>query len=181
MTAETSPEIRRSSIGRVPLAGDVVAGRYVVERVLGTGGMGMVVAARDRERDVRVALKLLVGGEAKAIQRFFREALLAGSFRSEHVAGILDVGRADDGTPFLVMEYLEGRDLAKVLAKEGPLPVDRAVDYVLQACEGLAGAHALGIVHRDLKPANLFLAKRPDGSRIIKLLDFGISKTPEPG
>jgi len=164
--------------------GELLMGRYLVERIVGKGGMGVVVVATHLKLDQPVAIKLLLAEQMKKptlVARFAREARAAAKIVSDHVARVIDVDETKAGIPFIVMEYLEGRDLAKVLAKEGPLPVDRAVDYVLQACEGLAGAHALGIVHRDLKPANLFLAKRPDGSRIIKLLDFGISKAPEPG
>jgi serine/threonine-protein kinase len=95
---------------------------------------------------------------------------------SEHVARVLDVGTSEAGTPYMVMEYLDGEDLEHVLASRGPLPVEEAVGIVLEACEAIAEAHSLGIVHRDLKPANLFLARRPSGKAIVKVLDFGISK-----
>jgi len=160
--------------------GDILAGKYRVEQVLGVGGMGVVVAAHHLHLDERVAIKFLLpevarqGGEPVA--RFMREARAAAKIRSEHVGRVTDVGALDDGTPFLVMEYLEGSDLSKILEQGGPLAVEDALDYVLQACEALAEAHAIGIVHRDLKPANLFLARRADGSPCIKVLDFGISK-----
>jgi serine/threonine protein kinase len=96
--------------------------------------------------------------------------------RGEHVGKVVDVGTSSDGAPYIVMEYLEGQDLASALASHGPMPVAVAVDYVLQACLGLAEAHAAGLVHRDLKPANLFLTRRPDGSPLVKVLDFGIAK-----
>ena len=96
--------------------------------------------------------------------------------KSEHVARVLDAGQAEDGTPFLVMELLDGEDLGEVLKRLGRLPFEQAVDFVLQACEGLAEAHSVGIVHRDLKPGNLFLAKTSNGASIVKLVDFGISK-----
>jgi serine/threonine-protein kinase len=158
----------------------MLAGKYRVERTLGVGGMGVVVAAHHIHLDERVAIKFLLpevavqGGEPVA--RFMREGRAAAKIRSEHVARVSDVGALEDGTPFLVMEYLEGRDLSQVLDEGGPLTADDALDYVLQACEALAEAHALGIVHRDLKPANLFLASRADGSPCVKVLDFGISK-----
>jgi serine/threonine-protein kinase len=160
--------------------GDVIAGKYRVERLLGSGGMGIVVAARHSELDERVAIKLLrsevaaTAGEVSV--RFAREGRAAAKIRSEHVARILDVGTLDGGVPFLVMEYLEGQDLSTHLEEQGPLPVADAVDYILQICEALAEAHTIGIIHRDLKPANLFLTKRADGSPCVKLLDFGISK-----
>lgn len=159
--------------------GEVLAGKYRVERVLGVGGMGVVVAARHAQLGTRVALKFLLPQAAKdadTVTRFLREAHAAARITSEHVARIIDVGTLDGGAPYLVMEYLQGRDLDAVLEERGALPVSEAVDYLLQAMEALAEAHAGGIVHRDLKPANLFLAERADGSPLVKVLDFGISK-----
>ncbi len=165
-------------------AGDIIAGKYEVERVLGEGGMGVVVAARHQDLDQRVAVKFLLPEIAKrkdAAERFRREARAAVRITSEHVARVLDVGSSDDGIPYMVMEYLQGDDLAHEIRARGQLPVLEAVTYVLQACEAVAEAHAAGIVHRDLKPANLFLAHRADGSRLVKVLDFGISKSTSPG
>lgn len=162
--------------------GDVLAGKYRVERVLGKGGMGVVVAATHLTLGQRVALKFLLPQateDPQLVARFLREARAAAAIRSEHVARVLDVGELPGGAPYLVMEYLEGRDLAAELTQHGPLPVPLAVDFVLQACEALVEAHALGIVHRDVKPANLFLVKRTDGSPCIKVLDFGIAKQVE--
>jgi serine/threonine-protein kinase len=159
--------------------GDVLAGKFRVERILGKGGMGMVVAAVHLQLDKRVALKFLLPEMAQnpeIVQRFAREARAASRIESEHVAKVLDVGVMENGAPFMVMEYLEGADLAEVLKQRGGLPGQEAIEYVLQACEALAEAHVAGIVHRDLKPANLFLTKRADGSPCIKVLDFGISK-----
>src|SRR5262249_21959882 len=153
---------------------------YKVERVLGQGGMGVVVAALHQQLEQRVALKFLLpegAADATVVGRFVREARAAVRLRSEHVARVLDVGMADTGTPYIVMEYLEGRDLASVLNEERQLSIPRAVTYVLQASEAIAEAHALGIVHRDLKPANLFLTCRPDGTPCVKVLDFGVSKS----
>jgi eukaryotic-like serine/threonine-protein kinase len=161
--------------------GDLIAGKYAVERVLGDGGMGVVVAARHLELGERVALKFLLPEALKnpeACLRFVREARAAARIKGEHVARVLDVGTRDDGIPFIVMEYLEGHDLGRIIETRGPLAVSDAVHYVLQACEAVAEAHALGIVHRDLKPANLFLTTSPDGSPLVKVLDFGISKSP---
>ncbi|HEX6277135.1 MAG TPA: serine/threonine-protein kinase [Polyangiaceae bacterium] len=160
--------------------GDVVLGKYAIERVLGEGGMGFVVAARHLELGERVALKFLLPEAAKlpeACLRFVREARAAARVKGEHVARVLDVGTRDDGMPFIVMEYLEGQDLGRLVETHGPLAVTDAVHYVLQACEAVAQAHAVGIVHRDLKPANLFLTTSTDGSPLVKVLDFGISKT----
>ena len=162
-----------------PKEGTVVAGKYVVERVIGVGGMGVVVAARHLELDERVALKFLLPETLQfpdVVARFSREARAAVRIKSEHVARIIDVGRLEDGAPYIVMEYLEGGDLEGLLEKRGALSVERAVDFTLQALEAVAAAHALGIVHRDLKPANLFLTKLGDGTTSIKVLDFGISK-----
>lgn len=165
-------------IARMFAAGEVIAGKYRVERILGEGGMGVVVLAQHTELDQRVALKFMLvnaGLPPEALTRFQREARAVAKLRGENVARVIDVGTLDDGTAYIVMEYLEGRDLAE-LCSEHPLPVADAVDYVLQASVALAEAHAQGIVHRDLKPANLFLTHRPDGSPLVKVLDFGVSK-----
>jgi serine/threonine-protein kinase len=164
--------------------GDVLAGKYRVERVLGMGGMGVVVAARHIQLDERVALKFLLPQfveNREVVARFAREGRAAAKIRSEHVARVTDVGMLETGSPYLVMECLEGTDLSALVARQGPLAEADAVEYVLQACEALAEAHALGIVHRDLKPANLFLTRRADGSAAAKVLDFGISKVTSPG
>ncbi len=164
--------------------GDVLAGKYQVERVLGVGGMGVVVAAKHVTLGERVAIKFLLPEaltRADVVARFLREGQAAARLRGEHVARVHDVGKLETGAPFLVMEYLDGKDLGALLREEGPLPVAAAVDYLLQACEALAEAHSAGIVHRDLKPGNLFVVKRLDGSPSIKLIDFGISKILLPG
>jgi len=160
--------------------GSVVAGKYRVERLLGEGGMGWVVQAMHLQLDQRVALKFMNASVAsaspEAVARFLREARAAARIQSEHVARVSDVGTLDTGAPYLVMEYLEGQDLDSLLRIRNALPVSEAVVYAMQACEGLAEAHAAGIIHRDLKPANLFLARKSDDSLRVKLLDFGISK-----
>jgi serine/threonine-protein kinase len=158
--------------------GDVLAGKYRIDRVLGAGGMGVVVAAHHLGLDTRVAIKLLLPAmleQTDVVARFAREARAAAKIKSEHVARVFDVGALEDGSPYLVMEFLDGVDLQKWLQREGPLAVDQAVDFVLQACEAVAEAHSLGIVHRDLKPANLFCVMRSNVPT-IKVLDFGISK-----
>jgi serine/threonine-protein kinase len=163
----------------IAAVGDVLAGKYRVEKILGIGGMGMVVAATHLELDQRVALKFMLPGAAESpdtAARFLREARAAGRLNSDHVCRMVDLGRFDSGAPYIVMEYLQGESLAATLRRRGPLRVSDAVDYVLQAIEGLAEAHAHGIVHRDLKPDNLFLHRRNDGGTILKVLDFGISK-----
>jgi serine/threonine-protein kinase len=159
--------------------GDVLAGQYRVERVLGIGGMGVVVAAHHIQLDEKVALKFLLPdalGNSEAVSRFAREARAAVKIKSEHVARVMNVGTLPNGAPYMVMEYLDGGDLAAWLRERGALSVEQAVEFVLQACEAIAEAHALGIVHRDLKPANLFCIRRADGRLSIKVLDFGISK-----
>jgi serine/threonine-protein kinase len=150
-----------------------------VERIIGIGGMGVVVAARHLELDHLVAIKFLLPKVAEnkdVVGRFTREAKAAVKIQNEHVARVTDVGTLETGAPYMVMEYLEGTDLEDFSRQSGPLSVEECTDFVLQACEAIAEAHALGIVHRDLKPGNLFLVRRPDGSRIVKVLDFGISK-----
>lgn len=157
----------------------MLAGKYRVERVLGAGAMGVVVAAMHLDLGERVALKFLRPEAAvvpEVVARFAAEARAAARIKSEYVARVTDVGRLESGAPYMVMEYLEGWDLAAILAARGPLPCRDAVEHVLQACAAVAEAHALGIIHRDLKPANLFLANRPGGTPIVKVLDFGISK-----
>ena len=154
-----------------------IAGKYRVERTLGRGGMGYVVQAFHEQLEERVAIKFMnpeLSFHAEAVKRFLREARAAFRIRSEHVARVLDVGE-HQGAPFMVMELLPGHDLASEIA-ERPVPAAEAVDFMLQICDALAAAHALGIVHRDLKPSNLFLTRSRDGAAVIKVLDFGISK-----
>jgi eukaryotic-like serine/threonine-protein kinase len=162
--------------------GSLIGGKYVVERTLGSGGIGVVVVARHRELGQHVAIKYLrePGRTISAVvERFRREARIAAQIHSEHVVRVQDVGEVA-GTPFFVMELLEGLDLGDVIA-EGGITTRQAVDYVLQTCEGLAEIHALGITHRDLKPENLFLVQDRVQGSILKIIDFGISKvTPTP-
>jgi serine/threonine-protein kinase len=169
--------------------GDVVAGRYEIDRVLGVGGMGAVFAAHDRlaARHLpgggRVAIKSLLPEHlvhADVVARFAREARATRRLKSDHVARVIDDGVLASGLPFMVMELLDGRDLKSLVKASGPLPVREAAAYVCQACVALAEAHALGIIHRDLKPANLFLTRRADGAAMIKVLDFGIAKFSSP-
>jgi serine/threonine protein kinase len=159
--------------------GAVIAGKYRVERVIGKGGMGVVVAASQPELARTVAIKLIrsdSSDDRSATARLLREAKAAASIQSEHVARVLDVGTLDSGVPFIVMEYLEGSDLQTLLDRDGALRASDAVDYLLQACEAIAEAHRNGIVHRDLKPANLFIARLRGGRPCVKVVDFGISK-----
>jgi serine/threonine protein kinase len=163
--------------------GQTLAGKYRIDRILGAGGMGVVVAATHTQLDQKVAIKFLLPEAVKntdVVARFQREARAAVKITSEHVARVIDVGTLDTGAPYMVMEYLEGTDLAHRIA-EGQIAVTEAVRFVLEACEALAEAHAAGIIHRDLKPANLYLARRADKTSMVKVLDFGISKTTSPG
>ncbi len=163
--------------------GDVVAGKYRVDRVLGAGGMGVVVAATHTELDQKVALKFILPDALKgpeSVERFLREAKASVRLKSEHVARVYDVGKLSTGEPFIVMELLEGMDLAKLSKHHAPVPATDAAEYVLQACEALIEAHANGIVHRDLKPQNLFVCRRMNGSPLVKVLDFGIFKATGP-
>jgi len=164
----------------MPRVGDVLAGKYRLEKVAGEGGMGIVYAAEHLVLRQRVAVKVLLPDAAASeavVERFAREAQAGARIQSEHVARVMDAGSTEGGAPFLVMEYLEGCDLEELLELQGTLPVVEVVDSMLQALEALAHAHAVGLVHRDLKPANLFLACRQDGGNVIKMLDFGISKS----
>ncbi|KYG06810.1 serine/threonine-protein kinase [Sorangium cellulosum] len=161
------------------VAGDVIAEKYRVDRVLGRGGKGVVVGASHLVQPERVAIKLLVGDSSPAlVERFLREARAAVRLRGEHVARVLDVGQLDSGVPYLVMEHLDGRDLAELLRDRGQLELSEAIDYVLQACVAMAEAHAAGIVHGNLDPANLFLTTTPGGATLLKVLDVGISAEP---
>jgi eukaryotic-like serine/threonine-protein kinase len=159
--------------------GSIFIGKYKIERVLGQGGMGVVFAATHIELADRVAIKLLhpeMAVRPDVVDRFLREAQASVRLKGEHVARISDVGRTSDGVPYIVMEHLEGCDLMTMFRSRGKLPPGEVADYILQTCEAMAEAHAQAIVHRDIKPANLFVASRPDGSPVIKVLDFGISK-----
>jgi eukaryotic-like serine/threonine-protein kinase len=159
--------------------GDILAGKYRVERILGEGGMGFVVAATHITLEERVALKFMradVMSSPESVERFLREARAAVKLKSEHVAHVRDVGTLESGSPYIVMEYLEGEDFAQLLARRGPLPIAEAADYLIQACDAIAEAHNRGIIHRDLKPANLFVTSARDGAPLLKVLDFGISK-----
>jgi serine/threonine-protein kinase len=160
--------------------GEILAGKYRVERILGSGGMGVVVAAVHVQLEQRVAIKFVRDealGNQDAVQRFLREARAAVKLKSEHAAKVLDVGTLESGAPYMVMEYLEGSDLGAVLSDHGSLTVTAATEWIIQACEAIAEAHAMGIVHRDIKPQNLFLARTVGGQPKVKVLDFGVSKS----
>jgi eukaryotic-like serine/threonine-protein kinase len=169
-----------SSRPPLPVAsGEVIQGRYLVGNVIGEGGMGVVFEAMHLGLEAKVALKIIrsdLKNDDEFVQRFVNEGRAAALLKGEHIARVYDVGTLDSGEPYLVMERLEGMGLEAFLARVGPLEPPEAVGLVLEVCEGLAEAHALAIVHRDIKPANLFLSRRPDGSSLVKILDFGIAK-----
>jgi serine/threonine-protein kinase len=159
--------------------GEIIAGKYRLEKIIGKGGMGVVLSARHIGLDEPVAVKILRPAMMildGMVGRFVREARAASKIKSEHVVRVMDVGELDGGVPFMVMEYLDGIDLAAYRRQNGPLGVEETVQIVVEAADAIAEAHSLGIVHRDLKPANIFLAKRRDNRRVVKVLDFGISK-----
>ena len=161
------------------VAGSIIGGKYRVDRVVGEGGMGVVCVGTHLALGQRVAIKVLAAhvlGNEMAVARFEREARMSASLAHEHVVRVFDFGRTDSGAPFLVMEFLEGEDLAARIERDGPLPVAEALELLAEACEGLAEAHARGLVHRDLKPSNLFLARRATGATVLKVIDFGIAK-----
>jgi len=161
--------------------GTVLLGKYRIDELIGSGGMGNVVRASHLYLHQLVAIKVLLPEMAQSEstkQRFLREAQATVKLKSEHSARVMDVGTTPEGLPFMVMEYLDGNDLNQILRHHGPQVPAIVVDLMLQACEGIAEAHALGIIHRDVKPSNFFITRRPDGSMLLKILDFGISKTP---
>jgi serine/threonine-protein kinase len=164
-----------------PSEGEVLLEKYAVERVLGEGGMGAVLRAQHVLRRVPVALKFIhpkVLAIPGAVERFYNEAVAASRIANEHVVQILDVDRLPSGVPFIVMEFLEGRDLASVLQSEPAhtLAVPRAVHIAIQTLRALSAAHRAGVVHRDMKPSNVFLVDRDGDHDFVKLVDFGISK-----
>jgi serine/threonine protein kinase len=159
--------------------GGVLVGKYRIEAILGQGGMGVVAKATHLHLNETVAIKFLradIAGDDEANQRFLREAHAVWKLKNEHVARVIDVGSLDSGLPYLVMEYLEGVDLDGMLEQSTRVAPALAVEFIVQACEGLAEAHSFGIIHRDVKPSNFFVTWRNDGTPLVKLLDFGISK-----
>jgi eukaryotic-like serine/threonine-protein kinase len=183
--ASRMPSTSPVESGRTPEVGEVVSGKYRLEKSLASGGMGILMLASQIGLGRRVVVKFLreeAAPSEEVTARFLREARTAATLHGDHIVRVVDVGALPSGSPYFVMEHLDGCDLSDELEATGPLPMADAVHWILQACEALAEAHARGIVHRDIKPSNLFLAKSPDGSRRLKVLDFGISKAlPEPG
>jgi serine/threonine-protein kinase len=164
----------------LPQIGHTLGGKYQIVRLLGEGGMAFVYEAAHQRLQQRVAIKVLTpefARDPELVSRFEREARAVARLRTKHVARVMDVDTTPEGVPYIVMEFLEGRDLDAELGARTRLPLGEAIDYVLQACAGMLEAHGMGIVHRDLKPANLFLADEREGNgRVVKVLDFGISK-----
>jgi len=159
--------------------GEVIGGKYRVIRLLAKGGMAVVYEAQHAVVRRRFAVKFLrrdLAERRDILTRFQREAEAAGALENENVAASVDFGITDDGTPYIVMEYLAGESLAALLERAGRLPVARAADLIVQASRGIAAAHAAEIVHRDLKPQNLFVSRRDDGTDLLKVLDFGVAK-----
>lgn len=162
-----------------PLIGALLADRYRVLRKLGEGGMGRVYEAEHVAIRRKVAVKCLhasYASDAVAVERFHREAIAATSIGNEHIIDVLDMGSLPEGAPFMVLEYLDGRDLADLVESSGPLGIGRAIAIMCQVCEALEASHATGIVHRDLKPENIFRIRRSGGADFVKVLDFGISR-----
>jgi serine/threonine-protein kinase len=169
-----------SSSSPYPSQGDVIDGKYQIDRMLGEGGMGAVAKAIHLLRRAPVALKFMspnVMAIPQAVERFLNEGVAASQIDSDHVVHIFDVGKLPSGSPYLVMEYMEGHDIAEVLAREGKpgIETQRAIYFVVQALRGLQVAHDAGIIHRDMKPSNCFVINKEGEPDFVKLLDFGIS------
>jgi len=176
---EDLPPEYATEIDEPVLPGTILSGRYVVGKVFAEGGMGVVCVGRHRELGHLVAIKFLrrdICDRPSIVQRFLNEAKAVAALRGDHVVRVLDIGQLDSGRPFLVMEHLEGEDLDRLVEREGPLPVDLALTYVIEACAALSEAHGKGIIHRDIKPENLFLADVGAGRFSVKVVDFGLAK-----
>ena len=179
-TREDREATAPSSLGDNPAIppGSILAGRYVVDRMIGEGGMGEVYLARHEKIDKLVAIKMLAPEQArrpKTVQRFLQEAKAASKIRHENIVDITDFGE-DDGAVFLAMEFLDGEDLRFLLQREGRLKWARARAIIIQLLEGLGAAHEVGVVHRDVKPHNCFISPRETNPEFLKIIDFGIAK-----
>lgn len=164
--------------------GAIIGQRFRIDGVIAEGGMGVVYKGWHLVLEHPIAIKVMRAEYARhpqAVARFLNEARASAQLRGIHMTRVLDIGRIENGPPFMVLEYLDGQDLRSVLNGHGPLPVARAVRYIIQACEAVAEAHARGIVHRDLKPENLFSSQSSEGREILKVIDFGISKRLDSG
>lgn len=177
--AVNPPSELASESDAVPRPGDLVGGKFRITETLGQGGMGIVLGGEHLDLRQLVAIKVLrpaLAKEPDALARFLREARAAASIKSRHAVRIYDVGTSEAGVPYMVMERLHGVGVEALLEKQGALPVEQAVQIVVEAAEAIAEAHGLGIIHRDVKPSNLFLSSDASGAPIVKVLDFGISK-----
>ncbi|MCA9581752.1 MAG: serine/threonine protein kinase [Myxococcales bacterium] len=162
-----------------PRIGATVAGRYLVLRPLGSGGMGQVYEARHQVVGNRVALKILhphLAQHTEYVERFLAEARAAGNIGHPNIVTCVDAGRTDEGIPFLALEFLEGQTLLDMVRNESPLPLPRILHIASQIAAGLGAAHEQGIIHRDIKPENILLTRSPEGIELVKILDFGIAK-----
>jgi serine/threonine protein kinase len=183
--ASESPLPYSDSGHSFPRPGETIGGKYELIRTVGVGGMGIVFEAKHLRLQHRVAVKVLHPAAMEMddfVYRFEREARAAAQLNSINIGRVIDVDTLPGGLPYIVLEFLDGRDLDEELHDIGPLPIEAAVDYVMQACAAMAEAHAVGTVHRDLKPANLFLCTLgPSTTRkLVKVIDFGISKLRDP-
>ncbi|MDX2009694.1 MAG: serine/threonine-protein kinase [Myxococcaceae bacterium] len=163
----------------LPDVGTLLGGKYQLLRFVAAGGMGAVFEAQHVKLGRRVAVKLLLPqrkNEGQLAARFLREARSLARLKNRHVAQVLDVDETPDGLPYMVLEYLEGSDLAQQLGPASAMPVEERLAHIRSVCEALEEAHAQGIIHRDIKPSNLFLASTPEGP-CLKLFDFGIAHT----
>lgn len=169
-----------SLLSPYPQPGEVLDGKYRIEKMLGEGGMGAVAKATHLVRRAPVALKFMspaILSMAGTVERFVNEGVAASQIDSDHVVKVFDVGRLPTGAPYLVMEFLDGRDLSDVITNEGPrIEATRAVHFTLQMLRALHTAHTAGIVHRDMKPSNCFVIEKDGEPDFLKLVDFGISK-----
>ncbi len=159
--------------------GAIIGQRFRVDDVIAEGGMGVVYKGWHLGLEQPIAIKVMRAEYAHcpdAVARFLNEARASAQLHGIHTPHVLDIGRIEDGPPLMILEYLEGQDLRAVLSSNGPLPLSRAVKFIVQACEAVSEAHTSNIVHRDLKPENLFITPVPDGTEILKVIDFGISK-----
>src|SRR5262245_2601421 len=180
-----TPDVPPSMQYAYPRPGEVLECKYQIEKIIGEGGMGAVAKATHLFRRAPVALKFmnpLYLSVPGAVERFRNEGVAASQIDSDHVVHIYDVGTLPGGAPYLVMEYLEGCDLADLLRRDGRpgLAIERAVHFALQILRGLQIAHHKGIVHRDIKPSNCFVVHKEGEDDFVKLLDFGISKVKSP-
>ncbi len=167
---------------RYPQPGEVLLGKYRVESLIGEGGMGAVLKAHHLDLDEPVAIKCLLPemmDRKDIVSRFVREGKAAAKLKGEHVARVMDVGRLANEIPYIVMEYLDGADLGAIIKHHGAQDPAIAVDLILQACEAMAEAHAIGVIHRDIKASNFFIVQPPGQAPTLKVLDFGIATAPE--